>query len=149
MRRFTVIYPWLALVGLALSVPQAAAADDSAIAASALNSDQARLSYALGMDLGAQLRRSGVAVDPAIFARALTDSLAGNETLMTPADAQVTIQMLQMQLQRRQAEAKAKAAPGADPGAAAVAKPAETAPNPEAAAPPQRAPGAAEPSPSN
>jgi hypothetical protein len=133
--RITRFGPWAALGFVCLSV-QALGQE-----ATVLGTDQDRLSYALGMDLGAQLRRSGVAVDPAIFAGALTDSLAGNETLMTPADAQVIIQMLQMQLQRRQAEAKAKAALGPDPGGTAVAEPAEGSAKPQAAPPLQRVPG--------
>jgi hypothetical protein len=122
MRRVTMRYPRLGLAALALLAGQVIAADEPG-----LRTDQDRLSYALGMDLGAQMRRLGVSVDPAVFARALADGLAGNETLMTQADAQVTIQMLQAQLQRRQAEAKAGADPAsAAPGATPAAPPAGT-----------------------
>jgi hypothetical protein len=63
------------------------------------------------MDLGTQLRRSGIQVNPEVFGHALADGLAGNDTLMTPDDAKVVIRMLQAALERREAEASA-AAPG-------------------------------------
>lgn len=109
MKRMTTRHQWAALIGLALMASQAGVAEEGLPNASVLHSDQARLGYALGMDLGTQLRRQAVAVDPAVFARALSDGLAGGPTLMTPDEVRAEIGKLQTQLMRRQAEASAKA----------------------------------------
>ena len=71
----------------------------------ALASGKDRLSYAMGMDLGAQLRRSGVDVDPRIFGQALGDALSGGKTLLTPEEARQEIGRLQADMIRRQAQA--------------------------------------------
>ena len=80
----------------------------------ALASGKDRLSYAMGMDLGAQLRRSGVDVDPRIFGQALGDALSGGKTLLTPEEARQEIGRLQADMIRRQAQARG---PGQAPGA--------------------------------
>ena len=85
------------LAGAILAGP--ALADEAA-----LTSDKDRLSYALGMDLGNQLRRQGVDVDPALFGKALGDALSGGQTLMTPDEARPEIGTLQAQMMRREAE---------------------------------------------
>jgi len=59
----------------------------------------------MGMDLGAQLRRSGVDVDPRIFGQALGDALSGGKTLLTPEEARQEIGRLQADMIRRQAQA--------------------------------------------
>jgi len=90
---------WLTFAAVALVTAPALAQD-----APALTSDKDRLSYALGMDLGNQLRRLSVEVDPAVFGKALADALAGGKTLMTPDQAHVEIAALQAEMRRRQAE---------------------------------------------
>ena len=107
MKRMTTRHQWPALMGLALMAAQAGAVEEGVPNASVISSDQARLGYALGMDLGAQLRRQAVEVDPGVFARALSDGLAGGPTLMTPDEVRAEIGKLQMQIMRRQAEARA------------------------------------------
>ncbi len=42
-----------------------------------------KISYSMGVDLGKQLRKSSVDVDPAIFEQGLKDGLAGGKTLLT------------------------------------------------------------------
>ncbi len=42
-----------------------------------------KISYSMGVDLGNQLRKSSVEVDPAIFEQGLKDALSGGKTLMT------------------------------------------------------------------
>ena len=72
--------------------------------ATVLHDDKERLSYALGMDLGQQLHRTAVDVDPQLFARGLGDGLAGDNTLMTHDEALAAIATLQENLKRRQME---------------------------------------------
>jgi FKBP-type peptidyl-prolyl cis-trans isomerase FklB len=69
------------------------------------NSPKERLSYALGMDLGNQLRRQSVEVDPNVFVSGLKDALSGGKTLLTEEEVRAAISALQNELRRRQAEA--------------------------------------------
>jgi hypothetical protein len=100
------------LSGAALGEGQA-----SGEAGATLATDRDRLSYAMGMDLGAQLRRSGVDIDPGIFGRALGDALSGGKTLLTPDEARQEIGRLQADMIRRQAQARGQGQPGQAPGA--------------------------------
>lgn len=59
-------------------------------------------SYALGMDLGGQLRKLAVDVDPSTFARGLSDGLSGGKTLMTDDEVKQAIARLQADLKSRQ-----------------------------------------------
>lgn len=65
-------------------------------------SDRERLSYALGMDLGGQLRKLTVDVDPTTFARGLADALAGGKTEMTEDEVKDAIAKLQAALKAKQ-----------------------------------------------
>ena len=67
----------------------------SAQAAPALTTEKDRLSYAMGMDLGAQLKTRSVEIDPAVFGRGLADALAGGKTLLTEEEAKAVITELQ------------------------------------------------------
>jgi FKBP-type peptidyl-prolyl cis-trans isomerase FklB len=80
----------------------------SAQEAPALKTDKDKLSYAMGMDLGAQLKARSVDIDTEVFAQALKTALAGGKTLMTEAEAKAVISQLQMTMVAKQAaEAKA------------------------------------------
>jgi hypothetical protein len=50
-----------------------------------------RLSYALGMNLGAAARRQALEVDPALVDRGMRDVLAGGETLLSGEEARATL----------------------------------------------------------
>lgn len=68
----------------------------------ALDTAEAKLSYALGMDLGAQLRQKQVEIDAAVFARGLADALAGGPLLLTESESRGLVRALQEELQRRE-----------------------------------------------
>jgi FKBP-type peptidyl-prolyl cis-trans isomerase FklB len=70
-----------------------------------LKTDKDRLSYALGMDLGNQMMKQSIDLDPELFARGLKDAFARRETLMTEDDARVIISLLQKELMAKQAAA--------------------------------------------
>jgi FKBP-type peptidyl-prolyl cis-trans isomerase FklB len=75
--------------------------------APALKTEKEKLSYAMGMDLGNQLKSRSVDIDPAIFARALKDALSGAKTQLTEDEAKAVIAELQKAILVRQAaEAK-------------------------------------------
>ena len=67
---------WIATLslGLALALPLAAGAQQQG---QPLKTEKDQRSYALGMDLGGQLRKLSVDVDPTVFAKGLADGLGG------------------------------------------------------------------------
>jgi FKBP-type peptidyl-prolyl cis-trans isomerase FklB len=67
-----------------------------------LGTDKERLSYALGMDLGKQLRAKSVDVEVTVFARGLADALAGDRLLLTDEESKKLVAALQDELQRRE-----------------------------------------------
>ena len=95
---------WIVTLAL-LVLPALASAQD----APALKTEKEKLSYAMGMDLGTQLKSRSVDIDPDVFARALKDALSGAKTLMTDAEAKAVITELQKAMLVKQA-AEAKAA---------------------------------------
>jgi len=86
-----VVAAWPALVG--------------AQEAPALTTEKDRLSYAMGMDLGQQLKSQSVDIDPAVFGRGLADALSGGKTLLTPEEAKAVITELQKAMIVKRAEA--------------------------------------------
>jgi hypothetical protein len=49
----------------------------------ALETQKDKASYALGQDLGNQLRKLSIEVDPALLGRGLKDAVSGGPTLLT------------------------------------------------------------------
>lgn len=99
------------VVGVAQTTPAkhprtttASSRQDAAESALVLKGANERRSYALGVDLGNQLRALGLVVDPAIFARGLGDSLSGNKTSLTQKEVQEAISGLQAEMKRKQLE---------------------------------------------
>ena len=84
-----------------LALPALAGAQE----APALTTDKDKLSYAMGMDLGQQLKTQSVDVDPALFARGLADALSGGKTLLTQEEAKAVITRLQTAMIVKRAEA--------------------------------------------
>jgi len=70
----------------------------------ALKTSKDKFSYALGMKMGANLKRQDVPVDPNILARGLKDGLAGSKTLLTDDEAQAAIVQVQTELRTKQQE---------------------------------------------
>ena len=79
----------------------------------ALKTQKDKFSYALGMNLGANLHKQSVPVDPNIMARGLKDALAGGKTLLTEEEARVAITTVQNDMREKQ-QAKMQAAGGAN-----------------------------------
>ena len=76
----------------------AAAAQDS----TALKSAKEKYSYALGMDLGKQLRTRSIEIDSDLFSRGLKDALSGGKTLLTEEEVRASIAELQAEAKRKQ-----------------------------------------------
>jgi FKBP-type peptidyl-prolyl cis-trans isomerase FklB len=79
----------------------------------ALTTQKQKASYALGMKIGSDLKRQGVAtsVDAAITARGLKDALAGSKMLLTDDQEKSALMQLQTDVRAAQ-DAKAKEASG-------------------------------------
>jgi len=69
-----------------------------------LKTDKDKVSYAPGMNLGANLKRDSVDIDTAIFVRALKDTVAGGKTLLTESEARAALTQLQTAVRGKQTE---------------------------------------------
>src|SRR5664279_2268831 len=69
-----------------------------------LKTQKDKISYALGMNFGANLGRQFVDVDPTILLQGLKDGLAGNKPLLTEEEARALLTQLQDDLRKQQAE---------------------------------------------
>jgi FKBP-type peptidyl-prolyl cis-trans isomerase len=67
----------------------------------ALTTPKAKFSYALGMNLGANLRRQSVEVDPNILTRGFKDALAGGKTLLTEEEARAALVAAQNDMRKK------------------------------------------------
>ncbi len=90
---------WMIVLG-AMLVAGATAAQETP----ALKTQKDTISYALGMDLGNQLRKLAIEVDPALFGKGLRDALAGSKTLLTEKQVRDAILVLQAELKKNEAD---------------------------------------------
>jgi FKBP-type peptidyl-prolyl cis-trans isomerase FklB len=74
-----------------------------------LKTQKEKASYAIGMNIGKNLKRDSVEVDSAVLYRALKDALAGNKLLLTDEEAKTALMTLQTEVRTKE-EAKTKAA---------------------------------------
>lgn len=74
--------------------------------APALKSQKEKLSYALGMNFGNQLRELSIDVDPAVFGEGLKDALSHSKRLLTDEEVRAVIGAMQAELKQKQAEAR-------------------------------------------
>jgi FKBP-type peptidyl-prolyl cis-trans isomerase FklB len=91
---------WVLAVGLMVS-PAAAFAQGGT---TELKTEKEKLSYAMGMDLGGQLKMHAVDVDSSLFAQGLRDALSGSKTLLTEEEAKKVIAALQMTMVAKNVE---------------------------------------------
>src|SRR5690348_1036625 len=63
-----------------------------------LKTQKDKASYAIGMNIGKNLKRDSVEVDPAILYRALKDAVAGNKLLLTDEEAKAALTTLQTEV---------------------------------------------------
>jgi FKBP-type peptidyl-prolyl cis-trans isomerase FklB len=74
-----------------------------------LKTDKDKVSYAIGVNIGKNMRKDTVDVDPAIFARGMKDALAGGKLLLTDDEMKIVLTKLQGDLRARQEQATQKA----------------------------------------
>ena len=69
-----------------------------------LTTQEDKFSYALGMNLGTNLHRQSVPVNPSILLRGLKDALAGGKTLLTEDEARTALTAVQNEMRKKQEE---------------------------------------------
>jgi FKBP-type peptidyl-prolyl cis-trans isomerase FklB len=74
-----------------------------------LTTEKDKLSYAIGMNVGKNLQRQSIDIDPAILMQGLKDTMAGGKTLLTEQEAQSVLTEMQAEARKKQEE-KMKAA---------------------------------------
>ncbi|MFA5807015.1 MAG: FKBP-type peptidyl-prolyl cis-trans isomerase [bacterium] len=97
---------------LAMAMCAAVALSGAAFAADApeLKTDKEKLSYSIGMDIGGNLKRQSVEVDPDLLAKGVKDSYGGGKTILPEDEARKTITDFQKTLMAKQAETMHKLA---------------------------------------
>ena len=75
-----------------------------------LTTQKEKQSYAIGMNLGENLKQQNLEIDPNLLLRGVKDTLAGGKMLMTPDEEHATLMELQTTIRKAQAERMQKAA---------------------------------------
>jgi len=97
--------PWIVVLGVALFTLSAAAQD-----ASELKTPKDKFSYALGMQIGSNLRKQAVDVDPAILDKGLADAFSGAKTLLSEEEMRAVVANATEEYRKKQAEMRAEKA---------------------------------------
>lgn len=71
--------------------------------------DKEKFSYALGMNLGENLRKQGLDLDPAVLMRAFADSFNSDKTAMTDQEMGTVLMTVAQEIRKKQAEKSAAA----------------------------------------
>jgi FKBP-type peptidyl-prolyl cis-trans isomerase FklB len=97
------------LLGNALAQQTPAATTQQSPAAGSQNApafatQKDKVSYAIGMNVGTNLHRQAVEVDPNILLHGLEDAMAGGKTLLSEDEARATLTELQNDIRKKQQE---------------------------------------------
>src|SRR5712672_2499507 len=69
-----------------------------------LRTQKDKTSYAMGMNMGAGLRKQAIDIDPAIVARGLRDSFTNGKTLLSEEEERTLLTQLQNEVRKKQQE---------------------------------------------
>ena len=69
-----------------------------------LKTDKDKASYAIGMNIGQNLKKESELIDPAVVERGMKDALGGGKTLLTEDEAKAAVVTLRANLQKQQEE---------------------------------------------
>lgn len=75
-----------------------------------LDSEKAKVSYAIGMTMGSNFKKQSVEIDDAAFAKGLRDALSGPKTLLTDEQAHTILNAYQSEMRAKQQEKQRLAA---------------------------------------
>jgi len=87
--------------GLGLTLLQSASFAEQA---TTLKDQKSKVSYAVGMNIGTSLKRSGFDVDVDIIAGAIKDALAGKPSLLPESEAREVMMAYQQEIRKKQEE---------------------------------------------
>ena len=93
-------FNWLAAAALCALTAQAGADE-----ATSLKTPQDKLSYGIGADLGRNLKRLGIDVNPELIRKGIADGLSDGKLQMSDEEIGAALQGLQAQIQRKAAQA--------------------------------------------
>ncbi len=89
----------IAVLGILLVAFHAGAEEQTS-----LNSKKDKVSYTIGVDIGKNLKKQSIDIDPDILLRGLKDSLSGAKTIMSEQEMQETSTALRQEIMAKQAE---------------------------------------------
>jgi FKBP-type peptidyl-prolyl cis-trans isomerase len=69
-----------------------------------LKTQKDKTSYAMGMNIGAGLRKQSIDIDPAIMARGFRDAFSNGKTLLTEEEERAVLTQLQTDMRKKQQE---------------------------------------------
>ena len=99
-----------ALIGCNQQAAEAPAPVEAAPAKMALDTEEKRVSYGMGIGLGQRIKQEPFTIDTDAFAQGLKDAVAGGEQLMTQEEIMQEMQAFQQKQMARQQEVMNKAA---------------------------------------
>jgi FKBP-type peptidyl-prolyl cis-trans isomerase FklB len=73
-----------------------------------LKSQKEKVSYIIGMDIGMNLKKQTIDIDPTILARGMKDALSGAKPLLTEQEIQETMVAFQKEMMAKQSEVAKK-----------------------------------------
>ena len=94
---------WMAILALALLAVQVNAQE------AALQTQNDKRSYAIGVQMAAGIKNQGIEVSPELVAQGLRDALAGAKLLLTDDEMGAAIEALQAEMRLKQEEARTAA----------------------------------------
>jgi FKBP-type peptidyl-prolyl cis-trans isomerase FklB len=86
----------LVVLGIMLLVGQVGAQENPA-----LKTQKERMSYIIGMDIGTNLKKQSVDIDPNILAKGIKDGLAGGKSLLNEQEVRETVAVFQKEMAAR------------------------------------------------
>ncbi len=93
----------IAVVGILFLVSQVNAQENQV-----LKNQKDKVSYIIGMDVGNNLKKQSVSVNPKILAKGIEDALSGAKPLLTEQEVQETMMAFQKEMMAKQAEVAKK-----------------------------------------
>lgn len=96
-------YGWILVIGFLIFGSEA-----NGQGTPTLKDQKDRVSYVIGMDIGTNLKRQSIEINPELLLRGLKDGLSGNKPLMSDQEMRETIAAFQREMQARQEEAAKK-----------------------------------------
>ncbi|MEO5656453.1 MAG: FKBP-type peptidyl-prolyl cis-trans isomerase [Nitrospiria bacterium] len=89
----------VAIVGLALAAPLAQAQDKIK-----LTTDKEKVGYSIGLDIGSNLKRQSVDLDPKAIAAGIADGMSGGKPLLSPEEIEKVMTGFRQQMGQRAEE---------------------------------------------